>query len=82
VNITTNVKANNQLTGTIPTELGQLINLTSMTLSSNDLSGAVPTLLGALVNLGKCFALANCANFFLLDPMMLPHLLREKNIFT
>ena len=41
----------NQLTGTIPTELGSLSNLAGLVLSDNQLTGAIPTELGALTNL-------------------------------
>jgi Leucine-rich repeat (LRR) protein len=44
---------NNNLTGEIPTELGQLSRLTHLDLSFNNLSGVVPTLLADLVNLRK-----------------------------
>ena len=43
--------SSNQLTGTIPTELGNLVNLTDLWLSSNQLTGMIPTELGNLVNL-------------------------------
>ncbi|KAI8822813.1 hypothetical protein BJ741DRAFT_86809 [Chytriomyces cf. hyalinus JEL632] len=42
---------NNQLTGTIPTELGQLTSLTQLYLSSNQLTGSIPTELGRLTSL-------------------------------
>jgi Leucine-rich repeat (LRR) protein len=41
----------NNLSGTIPTQLGSLSNLTELNLSSNQLSGAIPTQLGSLSNL-------------------------------
>ena len=41
----------NNLTGTIPADLGGLNSLKLMLLSNNDLSGAIPPELGALVNL-------------------------------
>ncbi|MEK8018671.1 MAG: choice-of-anchor D domain-containing protein, partial [Candidatus Parabeggiatoa sp.] len=41
----------NQLTGTIPTELGNLVNLTVLDLSYNQLTGTIPTKLSNLVNL-------------------------------
>ncbi|MDM8520113.1 clostripain-related cysteine peptidase [Anaerolineales bacterium HSG6] len=41
----------NQLTGTIPTELGNLANLTGLYLYENQLTGTIPTELGNLVNL-------------------------------
>ena len=42
----------NQLTGEIPTELGNLSNLQSLYLNYNQLSGEIPTELGNLSNLG------------------------------
>jgi uncharacterized repeat protein (TIGR01451 family) len=41
----------NQLTGTIPTELGNLVNLTELNLGGNQLTGTIPTELGNLVAL-------------------------------
>jgi len=41
----------NQLTGTIPTELGNLSNLESLELAWNNLTGEIPTELGNLTNL-------------------------------
>jgi Leucine-rich repeat (LRR) protein len=43
----------NELTGTIPTELGNLSNLTRLSLSSNKLTGTIPTELGNLSNLTR-----------------------------
>ncbi|MEN8219167.1 MAG: hypothetical protein ABFS56_22940, partial [Pseudomonadota bacterium] len=42
---------NNQLTGSIPTELGNLSNLSWLDLSNNQLTGTIPTELGNLSNL-------------------------------
>ena len=42
---------NNQLSGEIPSELGDLINLRDLVLSRNLLSGAIPSELGDLTNL-------------------------------
>ncbi|KAI8836948.1 hypothetical protein BJ741DRAFT_173817 [Chytriomyces cf. hyalinus JEL632] len=41
----------NQLTGPIPTELGQLTSLRALVLSSNNLTGTIPTELGQLTSL-------------------------------
>jgi hypothetical protein len=41
----------NQLTGTIPPELGQLTNLTDISLNSNQLTGTIPPELAQLTNL-------------------------------
>ena len=49
----------NQLTGGIPTELGNLINLEGMDLSGNQLTGAIPTELGNLVKLESIDLSAN-----------------------
>ena len=43
--------ANNGLSGTIPTQLGDLTNLQTLSLSGNSLSGTIPTQLGDLTNL-------------------------------
>ncbi len=43
----------NQLSGTIPTELGSLTNLTHLWLDGNQLSGGIPSALGSLTNLGN-----------------------------
>ena len=42
---------NNQLNGTIPTEIGQLTQLVSIFLSNNNLSGTIPSEIGKLTNL-------------------------------
>ena len=42
---------NNQLSGSIPKELGNLTNLEVLRLYGNELSGSIPTELGNLVNL-------------------------------
>ncbi len=41
----------NQLSGTIPSELGQLTNLIHLVLNQNQLGGAIPPVLGQLTNL-------------------------------
>ena len=43
--------SNNALTGTIPSELGNLTNLTGLYLNNNSLSGTIPVELGNLTNL-------------------------------
>ena len=50
--------ANNQLTGTIPTELGNLANLWFLDLSDNQLTGSIPPELGDLSSLTR-LSLAN-----------------------
>ncbi len=42
---------NNELSGSIPAELGNLTNLTALALSSSQLSGSIPAELGNLTNL-------------------------------
>ena len=41
------------LTGSIPPEIGELINLTSINLSDNELTGPIPPEIGNLVGLRK-----------------------------
>ena len=41
------------LTGKIPTEIGQLVNLNGLYLKNNHLTGKIPTEIGQLVNLNK-----------------------------
>ena len=43
--------ADRRLSGSIPPELGSLINLRLLSLSDNQLSGAIPPELGSLTNL-------------------------------
>ena len=43
--------SNNQLTGAIPPELGDLVNLGALVLSNNQLSGVIPAELGKLTQL-------------------------------
>ena len=43
----------NQLSGEIPSELGNLANLIELGLSQNQLSGEIPRQLGNLANLGN-----------------------------
>ena len=49
--VTSLILVHNQLSGTIPPELGNLANLTELYLSSNQLSGEIPSELGNLANL-------------------------------
>ncbi|TPX67598.1 hypothetical protein CcCBS67573_g07467 [Chytriomyces confervae] len=50
-NQTSSALYNNQLTGTVPTELGRLASLTWLSLNGNQLSGTIPTELGQLTGL-------------------------------
>jgi len=43
------------LTGKIPTEIGQLVNLNELYLSDNKLTGKIPTEIGQLVNLNDLY---------------------------
>jgi len=51
--------ADNQLTGPIPPELGNLANLTSLWLQANQLTGPIPPELGNLTNLMTLYAWNN-----------------------
>ena len=42
---------NNQLTGSIPSEIGNLTNLTYLNLGNNQLTGSIPSEIGNLTNL-------------------------------
>ena len=48
---------NNQLTGSIPPEIGKLTNLTYLRLSSNQLTGSIPSEIGNLANLPYLYSL-------------------------
>ena len=48
---TTLALSNNQLTGEIPSEIGQLTNLTELWLSGNGFTGEIPSEIGNLTNL-------------------------------
>jgi Leucine-rich repeat (LRR) protein len=52
----------NQLTGTIPSELGNLLNLTGLYLNDNQLTGPIPVELGRLVNLNQLSIESNLLN--------------------
>ena len=47
--------SDNQLTGEIPPEIGNLINLTYLNLSSNQLTGEIPDEIGNLINLTNLY---------------------------
>ncbi len=57
--VTTLDLARNNLTGTIPAELGSLSNLTELSLVYNSLTGAIPTELGNLTNLTRLYLTGN-----------------------
>ena len=65
----------NRLSGSIPSELGNLSELTSLTLNSNELSGSIPSELGNLIQLTS-LELSN--NFF----TELPNLSGLSNLTT
>ena len=48
--------SNNQLTGAIPAELGNLANLESLSLSLNQLTGGIPAELGQSPPTWKCYS--------------------------
>jgi len=50
---------NNNLRGTIPTEIGQLTNLSALYLSNNSLSGTIPIEIGQLTNLSALYLFNN-----------------------
>ncbi len=50
---------NNSLTGTIPSELGNLTNLTSLHLGSNSLTGSIPKEFGKLTKLTSIYLFSN-----------------------
>jgi hypothetical protein len=43
----------NKLNGTIPTEIGNLVNLVEFNVGLNSLTGSIPSTVGQLENLGK-----------------------------
>ena len=49
----------NQLTGSIPVELGDLTNLTFLSLQENQLTGSIPVELGNLANLTRLILFSN-----------------------
>ena len=50
---------NNQLTGAIPAELGNLTRLKTLNLGGNQLTGTVPTWLGGLTSLEQLYLWSN-----------------------
>ena len=52
--------SNNNLTGSIPSEIGDLVNLTSLTLNGNNLDGSIPASFANLTNLTQ-FDISNNA---------------------
>ncbi|KAI8822278.1 hypothetical protein BJ741DRAFT_96920 [Chytriomyces cf. hyalinus JEL632] len=58
-NVLTVALAGNQLTGSIPTELGSLTSLNLLNLSGNQLTGSIPTELGQLTSLQYMFLNSN-----------------------
>ncbi len=46
---------NNQLTGSIPPEIGNLTNLTYLFLENNQLTGSIPSEIGSLTNLVRLY---------------------------
>ena len=57
--VTALILLGNQLSGAIPTELGNLANLQLLNLTSNQLSGTIPTELGNLPNLQRLYLNGN-----------------------
>ncbi|HMB89998.1 MAG TPA: hypothetical protein VKP65_04070 [Rhodothermales bacterium] len=53
------VLINNQLSGSIPVELGNLSTLNALQLAGNELSGSIPVELGALTNLTQLYLHSN-----------------------
>ena len=51
--------SDNQLTGSIPSEIGNLTNLTYLTLYNNDLTGSIPPEIGNLTNLTELWLSRN-----------------------
>jgi len=49
----------NQLTGSIPPEIGSLTNLTSLYLDDNQLTGEIPSEIGNLTNLRTLYLAVN-----------------------
>jgi len=49
------ILSENQLTGSIPSEIGNLTNLTKLYLSDNQLTGSIPSEIGNLTNLTQNF---------------------------
>ena len=51
--------SSNQLTGSIPPEIGNLTNLTSLGLYENQLTGSIPSEIGNLTNLTRLYLGSN-----------------------
>jgi hypothetical protein len=54
----------NELAGTIPTQLGELSSLLLLWLWENDIGGTIPSELGVLTNMSKCMS-HTCTRFVL-----------------
>ena len=55
INLNNSPAGNPKLTGTIPTEIGELMELTYIQISYNDFAGPIPTEFGQLIKLEKLF---------------------------
>jgi len=84
--VTDIILSNNNLIGTIPSEIGQLNQITSLVLNGNDLTGTIPTQIGQLKKLYRLFLTDNNMNGPIPEQMgnliELQILLLSKNNFT